>query len=257
MQPRQVAWDAIEEEVAQAHVVIHLAGEPLAAGRWTPERFERIRASRVDTADRLARAIASSPPGHAPVFVSASAVGFYGMRRDDLACDEETPPGDDVVARLCVAWEAAADPARKAGARVVHPRLGIALGRGGVLARMVGAFRWFVGGPVGTGTQWVSWVHVRDVVRALLFLLDHDDLTGPVNIVAPEPVTMNELARALGRSLGRPSVLRVPSFAVKLAFGEGLAETILTGQRVVPRRLERAGFAFDFPRLEAALADLR
>jgi hypothetical protein len=251
-----VGWDAVEQEVERAEAVIHLAGEPVADARWTPERLERIRSSRVDTTARLARAVASAS-ARPRVFVSASAIGFYGMRRDDVLCDEETSPGEDVLARVCVAWEAAAEPAKAAGVRVVHPRIGVVLGPGGALAKMAGVYRWFVGGPVGDGTQWVSWIHVDDAVRALLFLVDTATLSGPVNLVAPAPVTMNELARALGRALGRPSSMRVPAFALRLAFGEGLAELLLTGQRVAPRRLEEASFAFAFSRLEEALAGLR
>ena len=251
-----VGWDGIESEVERADAVVHLAGEPVAASRWTPERLERIRASRVETTTRLARAIASaaSKPG---AFVSASAVGLYGMRRDAVLCDERTPAGDDVLARVCVAWEAAAEPAKAAGVRVVHPRIGVVLGRGGALAKMAGAFRWFVGGPIGDGTQWTSWIHVDDAVRALLLLLDARELSGAVNLVAPAPATMNDLARALGRALGRPSAMRVPAFALRLALGNGLAELLLTGQRVAPRRLEAAGFAFRFSGLAEALADLR
>ncbi len=241
-----VSWDALGDEVERADAVIHLAGEPVADARWTPERLESIRRSRVDTTGRLCRAIASASR-RPRVLVSASAIGFYGMRRDDVVCDEESPPGDDVLARVCVAWEAAADPAREAGVRVVHPRIGVVLGAGGgALAKMLKAFRWFVGGPVGDGTQWTSWIHLDDAA-----------LSGPVNLVAPNPVTMNELARAIGESLGRPSAMRVPPFALRLAFGEGLAELLLTGQRVAPRRLEAAGFAFDFARIDEALASLR
>ena len=251
-----VRWDAVESEVARADAVVHLAGEPVAGGRWTAERLERIRASRVDTTDRIARAIAAG--AHKPrVLVSGSAVGIYGMRRDDVVCDESTPPGDDVLARICVAWEAAAAPARDAGVRVVHPRTGIVLGRGGALAKMEGPFRWFVGGPIGEGTQWMSWIHLRDVVRALLRMVDADDLAGPVNLVAPAPVTMNEMSRALGKALGRPSGLRVPAAALRLALGKGLAEVLLTGQRVAPRRLEQAGFSFELATIDEALRDLR
>lgn len=251
-----LGWDGVEAEVERADRVVHLAGEPIADARWTPERFARIRSSRVDTTARLARAIAAAKV-RPRVFVSGSAAGFYGMRRDDVVCDETTPPGDDVLARLCVEWETAAREAETAGVRVVHPRIGIVLGKGGALAKMSGPFRWFVGGPVGSGTQWVSWVHVRDVVRALLLFLDRDDLSGPFNLSAPAPVTMNDFARALGRSLGRPSAMRVPALALRVALGEGLAETLLTGQRAVPRRLEAAQFVFDFARLDDALRDLR
>jgi uncharacterized protein len=251
-----VRWDALEAEVERADAVVHLAGEPVADGRWTPERLERIRASRVETTDRIARAIAAARR-KPRVLVSGSAVGLYGMRRDDAICTEASPPGDDVLSRICVAWEAAAAPARDAGVRVVHPRVGVVLGRGGALAKMAAPFRWFVGGPVGQGTQWLAWVHLRDTVRALAFLVDRQDLSGPVNIVGPSPVTMNAMSRALARSLGRPDLLRVPAFALRLALGEGLAQVLLTGQRVAPTKLEEAGFEFDFPSLDEALRDLR
>lgn len=250
-----VTWRGVEREVQKADAVVHLAGEPVAAARWTHERFARIRSSRVDTTALLADAMAG---GHAPkVFVSGSAVGIYGTRRDDVVCDEDTPAGADDLASVCVEWEAAAAPARSAGVRVAHPRIGIVLGNGGALAKMSGPFRWFVGGPVGSGTQWVSWVHVKDVVRALLFLLDREDASGPFNVAAPAPVTMNDFAAAIGRSMGRPSAVRVPAFALRLALGEGLAETLLTGQRAVPRHLEAMGFGFDFTSVDEALRDLR
>jgi uncharacterized protein (TIGR01777 family) len=251
-----VAWDRVEQEAARADVVVHLAGEPIADHRWSAARLERIRASRVDTAARIARAVASA--ARAPrALVSGSAVGIYGTRTDGATVDESAPPAGDVLARIVVEWEAAADPARAAGVRVVHPRVGVALGRGGgALEKMAEPFRWFVGGPIGAGTQWVSWVHVDDVVRAMLWAIDRDAVVGPANVVAPEPVTMNELARALGAAMHRPSALRVPALALKAALGDGLAKLLLTGQRAVPAALLAAGFEFRFPRLEPALADL-
>jgi uncharacterized protein (TIGR01777 family) len=250
-----VTWDTLEEQVARADAIVHLAGEPIADARWTPERLELIRSSRVDTTRRLAKAVAASP--HARVFVSGSAVGIYGMRLDDVVCDEATPPGDDVIARIGVEWEAAADPARQAGVRVVHPRIGIVLGQGGALAKMRKPFELFTGGPLGSGKQWLSWIHVSDVVRALVFALDRESLKGPVNLVAPEPATMNDFAKALGKALGRPSLFRVPAIALRTLLGEGVAELLLTGQRVKPGRLLEEGFAFEFPRLDEALKDLR
>jgi uncharacterized protein (TIGR01777 family) len=252
-----VGWDALETEVARADAVVHLAGEPIADARWTPERLERIRASRVETTRRIADAI-SRATVKPRVFVSGSAVGIYGMRIDGEVLDEDSPAGDDVLARIVVEWERAADAARSAGVRVVHPRIGIVLGReGGALLKMAAPFRWFVGGPIGSGAQWVSWVHVRDVVRALILAMDSDALEGPVNVVSPEPVTMGDLARTLGHALHRPSFFRVPPFALRLVLGEGLAQVLLTGQRAAPHKLLGAGFKFDFPRLEQALADLR
>lgn len=255
-EPPGVGWDAVEHEVERADAVIDLAGEPIAEGRWTAKRLERIRASRVESTARIARAIqrASRRP---KVLVSGSAVGIYGMRDDGTELDESAAPADDVLAGIVVAWEKAADAARLAGVRVVHPRTGVVLGRdGGALARMAAPFKGFVGGPLGSGRQWVSWIHLRDAVRALLFAVDTEALAGPVNVVAPAPVTMDALARSIGGALHRPAAMRVPAFALKLALGDGLAQMLLTGQRVVPRKLLDSGFVFDFPRVEEACTDL-
>jgi uncharacterized protein (TIGR01777 family) len=250
--PGGVRWDDLEREVERADAVVHLAGEPVAGGRWTPGRLEAIRASRVDTTARIARAIAGAAR-RPRVFVSGSAVGVYGMRTDDAALDESSPPGEDVLARIVVAWEGAAAPALGV-TRVVHPRIGIVLGRGGgALESLMTPFQWFVGGAVGSGKQWMSWIHVRDAVRALLFAVDHAALAGPFNVTAPEAVDMDTFARALGRALRRPSALRVPAFALRAALGPGLAQVVLTGQRALPRKLVDAGFVFDLPRLEVAL----
>jgi uncharacterized protein (TIGR01777 family) len=250
--PRGVLWDDVEAETERADAIVHLAGEPVAGGRWTPQRLEAIRASRVDTTARLARAIAKAAR-RPRVFVSGSAAGFYGLRLDGATLDEGAPPGDDVLARIVVAWENAAAPAVGV-TRVVHPRIGVVLGRdGGALESMAAPFRWFVGGPVGTGKQWLSWIHLRDAVRALLFALDSPALTGAFNVTAPHAVDMDTFARSLGRALHRPSMLRVPSFALRAAMGGGLAEVVLRGQRVAPRKLLEAGFVFELPRLDPAL----
>lgn len=253
--PRRVGWEDVAAQVECADAIVHLAGEPVAGGRWTSERLEAIRASRVDTTARLAGAIATARR-RPRVFVSGSAVGFYGMRTDDGWLDERSPAGDDELARICVAWEGAAAPAA-AVTRVVHPRIGVVLGRGGgALASLTTPFKWFVGGALGTGTQWMSWIHLRDAVRALLFALDEDRLSGPVNVTAPDPVDMAAFAGALGRALHRPSAIRVPSLALRAALGNGLAQVLLTGQRVAPRQLVDAGFAFEFGALEAAMAEV-
>jgi uncharacterized protein (TIGR01777 family) len=253
---RRVAWDSVEGELERTDAVVHLAGEPVAAARWTDARLQRIRDSRVQSTERLAAAIARAS-ARPRVFVSGSAVGIYGMRDDDRELDESAPPGDDVLARIAVDWEAAASPARAAGTRVVHPRIGVVLGRGGgALAQMATPFRFFVGGPIGSGRQWVSWVHLRDVVRALLFAVDRESLSGPVNVVAPDPARMETLARAIGRAMHRPAAMRVPAVALRLALGGGLAQALLTGQRALPRALLDAGFAFEFSSVEAACADL-
>lgn len=260
-QPGAISWEAVPQEVERVDAVVHLAGEPVADARWTPQRLDLIRKSRIDTTRALADALVrarSRSPGTPRVFVSGSAVGIYGMRDGNAPpVGEDGEMGDDVLARITKEWEAAAAPAKAAGVRVVHPRTGVVLGRGGgALAKLVAPFRWFVGGPVGDGEQWVSWVHLRDVVRALLFAVANEGLEGPMNVTAPHPATMNELAKAIAGALHRPSFFRVPPLALRLALGEGLASALLTGQRALPRKLEAAGFAFDFPDLGAALADL-
>jgi uncharacterized protein (TIGR01777 family) len=179
------------------------------------------------------------------------------MKSGDRLVTEDDPPGDDFLARLTVEWEAEANAAASAGVRVVTPRLGLVLGRGGgIYGKMAPLFRSFVGGPVGDGTQYVPWVHLRDVVRALEVVLERPGFAGAFNLSAPEPVTMNRFAEALGASLNRPAMLRVPAFAVKIAMGAEAAEAVLTGQRALPKRLVDAGFAFLFPDLQSALDDL-
>jgi uncharacterized protein (TIGR01777 family) len=251
-----VGWDAVDAEVARADAVVHLAGESIAGARFTASHLGRVRSSRVETTSRLATAMEAS--ARKPrVFVSASAVGIYGMRRDDDVEDESAAPGNDAVAEICVAWERCADPARVAGVRVVHPRFGTVLARGGgALAKLEVPFRFFVGGPLGDGKQWVSWVHRRDAVRAILFLLDEPSCAGPFIVVAPEAARMDDLARELGAAMHRPALLRAPAVALRVALGQGLAQLLLTGQRAAPRRLEQAGFRFEYPRLAPALAAL-
>ena len=258
---RRVLWTPTEEGpwmdvVASAGAVVHLAGAGVADERWTAARKLEIRSSRVLSTRLVARAIARAAV-KPRVLLSASAVGFYGMRHDDVALDEASPPGEGFLAETCVAWEAAADAAREAGVRVVHPRIGVVLGReGGALREMLPAFRAFVGGPLGDGRQPMSWIHVDDTVRAILFAMDTAQLAGPVNVTAPNPVSMNEFAKTLGAVLRRPAVARVPAVAVEAMLGKERAQIVLSGQRVLPRALERAGFTFRFPHLRDALSDL-
>ena len=243
-------------EIEKADAVVHLAGASVADKRWTPERVALLKSSRVGPTGALAKAIASATKKPA-VFVSGSAVGFYGMRSDDVVLDESAPAGNDVLADIGVAWEGATAAARDAGVRVAIPRIGIVLGtEGGALAKMLGPFKWFVGGPIGSGKQWLSWVHWRDVVGALLFAIETPSLAGPFNLCAPEPVTMGDFAHALGHALGRPSILPVPGFALKAALGEGMARVVLTGQRARPVKLLDTGYPFRFPDLAGALQDL-
>jgi hypothetical protein len=246
-------WSRI---VDGADVVVHLAGAPVLDERWTDERMTMLRASRVRSTELLADAIAKAER-KPRVFVSSSAIGYYGVKTGDRVCDEETAAGDDFLATLCRDWEAAAAPAKAAGVRVVHPRIGIVLGRGGgVLQKMVPMFKAFVGGPIGGGTQWVAWIHLADTLSAIEHMIANEDLAGPINVTAPTPVTMNELSRELASALHRPAPFRVPSAAIRLALGAGPAEVVLTGQRAIPKRLSASGFPFLFADLPSALADI-
>lgn len=239
-----------------ADAVVQLAGAGVLDERWSAARKALLRSSRIDSTRLLAEAIdrATKKPS---VFVTASGIGHYGLETGDAIVTEDSGAGGDFLATLTKDWEAAGDRAAAAGVRVCHPRFGIILGRGGgFLGKLEPIFRACVGGPIGDGKQYLPWVHVRDTVRAVEAMLDRPDLSGAYNVVAPEPVTMNVFARALGEALHRPALMRVPSFAIKAAMGSEAAEVALTGQRAIPKRLVDAGFAFVFPDLRSALADL-
>lgn len=254
---REVTWDPAAGRIDAARLegvdaVVHLAGEGLM-GVWTAAKKRRIRESRVRGTTLLAEALArlDRRPG---VLVSASAVGFYGDHPGGEPVDEGTPAGRGFLAETVVAWERACEPAAAAGIRVANTRFGLALSpKGGALAAMLPAFRLGIGGPVGSGRQIVSWIALEEIGPAMLHVLEHEELRGPVNFTAPEAVSFNEFARALGRVLGRPTVLRLPAFAARLVLGEMADELLLSGARVVPRRLLASGFEFRFPRLEPAL----
>ena len=247
------AW---EEEVEGIDVVVNLAGEGVFDYPWTRERIGELRASRIDVTLKLSQAIARAKK-KPKLFVSTSAVGIYGMHKDDKVFDESGAFGKDVLADICKAWEKACGPAREAGVRVVHPRLGIVLGAdGGALARMLPAFKWHVGGPLGDGKQWVSWVHWRDVVDTVTFAYEKTELEGPMNVTSPNPVTMNDFAHGIGLVLNRGARFRVPPFAVKVMLGRGAADALLTGQRAIPKKLQVAGYDFAYPDLVPALEEL-
>jgi uncharacterized protein (TIGR01777 family) len=244
------------EEVSGVDVVVSLAGAGVFDQPWTHARLEVLRESRVGSTRDLSLALAQAKK-KPKLLVSASAVGIYGMRKDSAVLGEDGSLGTDVLAEICKAWEKAADPAREAGIRVLHPRLGIVLGAdGGALAKMLPAFKWFVGGPLGDGQQYVSWIHWRDVVDAICFAYEKVELAGPANFTSPDPVKMEELAKSIGLVLNRGARMRVPPFAVRLMVGEGAADALLTGQRAVPRKLSAAGFAFSYPELVPALEEL-
>ncbi len=232
--------------------VIHLAGKGIFDDRWTDAVRQELRDSRILSTRLITQAIAqaASPPR---VLISGSAVGYYGDR--DLPTDEDTPPGHDFLAQLCVDWEREALAAQDLGVRVVTLRTGIVLGHGGALEQMARPFKLFVGGPVGDGKQHMAWVHIRDLCGLILFVLERDDASGPLNGVAPHPVTMNTFAEVLGQVLRRPAAFRVPSFALKLAAGDA-SEVLLGGQNATPRRALDLGYTFRFSQLREALQDL-
>lgn len=250
-----VTWEdaSLARGVERADAVVHLAGENLFAKRWTPRQKEKLWRSRHETTRKLAALVAArSSDGGPRVFVSASAVGFYGAS-PDATFDERSPRGEGFLAELCADWEAAADAAMEAGVRTAIVRSGVVLERGGgALARMLPIFRLGLGGPLGDGKQWVSWIHRADAVSLLAFLVEKDGLHGVFNATAPNPVTMKELARELGRALHRPAVLPAPAPMLRLALGE-VADVLLTGQRVLPRRTQEAGFTFAHPEIAGAL----
>ncbi len=254
--PFDVAWNPGRpsapwaETVRSADAVINLAGESINGGRWTRARKAALRDSRLQATRALARAIQAGR--EKPLaFLSGSAVGIYGPRGDELVT-EETPPGSDFLSTLGVEWEQEA-MAVAPQTRVVFLRTGVVLAReGGALPQMALPFRLFAGGPIGSGRQWVSWIHVDDWVRMVRWALDTSDVAGPLNLTAPEPVRNAELARTLGRVLHRPAVMPAPAFAVRLVLGE-LAVVVVTGQRVLPIKAQSRGFTFSHPSLEGAL----
>lgn len=244
------AWEGF---VDGAGALVNLAGETIAQ-RWTAAAKERISRSRLNAAARLRAAVekAAERPG---VLVNASAVGFYGPRGDEILA-EDAPAGSDFLARLCVDWESAARSLEPLGPRVVMCRTGIVLGSGGgALAKMLPPFQAFVGGPLGSGKQWMSWIHVEDLVDLYLFAIENPTLSGPVNATAPNPVTMRDFATALGRALHRPSFSKAPAAAIRLALGE-MSTVVLDGQRVVPKKALDLGFTFRFTDVLGALRDV-
>ncbi|HEX2026492.1 MAG TPA: TIGR01777 family oxidoreductase [Nitriliruptorales bacterium] len=257
--PEEVRWDPTSEHVEAAalegiDVVVHLAGEPLL-GRWTAAKKRRIRDSRVEGTHLLAGTLAGlqRPPR---ALLSGSGIGYYGADHGDELLPEDTPPGDDFLARVCKGWEAATQPAEEAGIRVVRLRTAPVLSPDGDLLRLqLPFFRLGLGGKLGSGQHWFSWISLEDHVRAQLHLLEHPVAAGPVNITAPTPVRNAEFARTLGRVLGRPVLLTVPTLAVATLFGRDFADVMATAsQRAIPKRLlDEFGFAFRHQTVEEAL----
>jgi uncharacterized protein (TIGR01777 family) len=255
---RLARWDAMEDApldvISACDAVIHLAGEPAVGARWTDSVKQKIRDSRVKSTEAIVRAVERAAERPA-VFVCASAVGYYGAHGDE-PLDETAAPGEDFLAQVTVEWERAALRAEALGVRVVRARFGIVLGRGGgALTEMVKPFKLFVGGPIASGRQVVSWVHLDDVVGALLRAVDDSSLRGAMNVTAPNAVPNEELSKKIGAVLHRPSVFRVPEVALRLRFGEG-ADPLVTGVRAVPSALEHAGYVFEYASVDAALEDV-
>jgi hypothetical protein len=256
----EVYWDPARDMVdtialGRVDAVVHLAGESIAKGRWTAKKKARIRESRVIGTRVLSEALGrlSPPPG---VMICASAIGYYGDRGDEWL-REESPPGSGFLADVCRQWEAAAEPARRRGIRVVHLRTGVVLSRaGGALAQMLFPFRMGLGGRIGSGKQYMSWIAIDDLLGAITYLLSTDSLQGPVNAVAPNPVTNRDFTRTLGRVLGRPTLFPMPELVARLLFGEMADELLLASARVEPARLAASGYQFRYPVLDGALRHL-
>jgi len=243
-----------ERAIDGADAVINLAGEPIAGKRWTPKQKEILRSSRVDGTRALVDAIAKAQV-KPKLMISGSAVGYYGPHGDE-ALNEDSKPGDDFLARLCVDWEAQAQKAESLGVRVCFLRTGIVLAKGeGALKKMVPPFKMFFGGPLGSGRQWMPWIHIEDEIGLIQFLIDNEGARGAFNGIAPNPVTMAEFSKTLGGVLNRPSWARVPPFVLALMVGE-MAEMLLNGQRAIPAAASKLGFKFQYPSLKLALASL-
>jgi hypothetical protein len=241
----------VRPQIPVCHAVVHLAGEPIAQ-RWTRAARQRIRDSRVEGTKALVEALGEHP---SPVLVSASAIGYYGSRGDELL-SETSAPGKDFLAKVVTAWEHEAAAAERFGVRVIPLRFGVVLGRhGGALKKMLLPFRLGLGGTLGSGRQWMSWIHLDDLISLILFAIQTPEFTGPANAVAPKPVTNAQFTQELARALHRPAAFSVPEMALNLLFGE-MADVILASQRVSPDAALRAGFQFRYPDIGAALRQI-
>jgi uncharacterized protein (TIGR01777 family) len=242
------AW---QEEVSGQDAVINLAGASIFR-RWNDETKLLIHDSRVLTTRNVAEAM---PEGKNALLCSTSAVGYYGSRGEELLMEHDAP-GDDFLSRVCIDWENEANKAADKGVRVVLARFGIVLGKtGGALGQMIPAFKKFVGGPLGSGDQWFSWIHMEDLLNAFIFVFEKEDVSGPVNFCAPNPVRNRDLASTLGKVLHRPSLLKMPAFMLRLMLGE-FGSILLEGQRVVPAKLLEHGFSFRYPEITDALEEV-
>jgi uncharacterized protein len=246
------------EALDNCDAVINLAGENLFSKRWNATFKRILHDSRINSTQNVVQALArkaQSDSGRPKVLVNASAVGYYGPHGDE-ELTEESAPGNDFLAQLCVEWERAARSAEPLGIRVATVRIGVVLDKeGGALSRLLPTFRMGMGGPTGSGGQWISWIHHADLVGILLLALDNMTVQGPINAMAPNPVTNRDFAHAVGQAMSRPALLSTPGFALRMLLGE-VADVVLTGQRVLPKKALALGYAFKFPALNEALADV-
>ncbi|MBW4423523.1 MAG: TIGR01777 family oxidoreductase [Nostoc desertorum CM1-VF14] len=244
------SWQSV---IASCDGVVNLAGEPIGEGRWTPERKQEILNSRKLGTQKIVEAIVNANP-KPTVLINASAIGYYGTS-ETATFDETSLSGNDFLAQVCQAWEAEARKVKDAGVRLVILRFGIVLGNGGALDKMIPPFKLFAGGPIGSGRQWFSWIHVDDLVNLILEALTKPEIEGVYNATAPNPVRMADLSQTLGQVMNRPSWLPVPSFAIEALLGDG-AMVVLEGQQVLPKRTVETGFEYKHPNLQSALRQI-
>ncbi|MBD2667430.1 hypothetical protein B6N60_02855 [Richelia sinica FACHB-800] len=244
------AW---QDAISGCDAVVNLAGEPIAEGRWTPERKQTILNSRKLGTQKVVEAITQAP-AKPKVLINASAIGYYGVS-ETASFDETSASGHDFLAQVCQNWEAEARKVREAGVRLVILRFGIVLGNGGALGKMITPFKLFAGGPIGSGRQWFSWIHIDDIVSLIIQALNQPTMEGVYNATAPQPVRMSELSQTMGQVMHRPSWLPVPGFAIEALLGDG-AVVVLDGQQVFPKRTLESGFEYKYPTLPAALKQI-
>lgn len=254
-----VEWDhslliVPTEELENTDAVINLAGESIAGGRWTDKRKEQIISSRTKTTKSLVEAISDNVI-KPKVLINASAIGYYGFHSDDKKIDEKGPAGEDFLAEVTARWEEEADKAETFDVRVAKLRIGLVLGKEGALKQMLTPFKMFIGGPMGSGEQWYSWIHVDDLVEIILYTLNNEEVSGSINCTAPQAVKMKDFSKVLGEVMKRPSWLKIPGSVLKIALGE-MSDLLLKGQRVYPKRLMDTGYKFKYKELDKALANI-
>jgi len=242
-----------QQAIASCDGIVNLAGEPIADGRWTAERKQEILNSRKLGTQKIVEAIALANP-KPKVLVNASAIGYYGTS-ETATFDEASKPGEDFLAQVCLDWEAEAQKVTQLGVRLVILRLGIVLGKGGAIAKMITPFKLFAGGPIGSGRQWFSWIHREDLVNLIIQALTRSDIEGVLNATAPNPVRMTQLADTMGQVMNRPSWLPVPALALEALLGDG-AMVVLEGQQVIPKRTLASGFNYQYPTVKQALEEI-